>query len=160
LKKMAQDIVGLTLLEAQELKTILKDEYGIEPAAGGAVMMAGPADGGAEEERLNLTSSSRARRFQDQRDRKKSAASLVLASKKQKTAGSRWQNQSVSKEEAEDVKGSWKQLALKSNWLNPLIMAGQGTYVPNLLLTNLADPLKMRVQLTRLNKGFHRKAFV
>jgi large subunit ribosomal protein L7/L12 len=56
---MAQDIVGLTLLEAQELKTILKDEYGIEPAAGGAVMMAGPADGGAaEEERLNLTSSS------------------------------------------------------------------------------------------------------
>ncbi|WP_390912270.1 50S ribosomal protein L7/L12 [Pseudosulfitobacter sp. SM2401] len=50
LKKMAEDIVGLTLLEAQELKTILKDEYGIEPAAGGAVMMAGPADGGADEE--------------------------------------------------------------------------------------------------------------
>jgi large subunit ribosomal protein L7/L12 len=47
LKKLAEDIVGLTLLEAQELKTILKDEYGIEPAAGGAVMMAGPADGGA-----------------------------------------------------------------------------------------------------------------
>ena len=36
LKKLAEDIVGLTLLEAQELKTILKDEYGIEPAAGGA----------------------------------------------------------------------------------------------------------------------------
>jgi large subunit ribosomal protein L7/L12 len=50
LKKMAEDIVGLTLLEAQELKTILKDEYGIEPAAGGAVMMAGPADGGGAEE--------------------------------------------------------------------------------------------------------------
>ncbi|GAB5449661.1 50S ribosomal protein L7/L12 [Gymnodinialimonas sp.] len=46
LKKLAEEIVGLTLLEAQELKTILKDEYGIEPAAGGAVMMAGPADGG------------------------------------------------------------------------------------------------------------------
>jgi len=44
LKKLAEDIVGLTLLEAQELKTILKDEYGIEPAAGGAVMM-----GAAEE---------------------------------------------------------------------------------------------------------------
>ena len=43
LKKLAEEIVGLTLLEAQELKTILKDEYGIEPAAGGAVMMAGPA---------------------------------------------------------------------------------------------------------------------
>ena len=44
LNKLADEIVGLTLLQAQELKTILKDKYGIEPAAGGAVMMAaGPA---------------------------------------------------------------------------------------------------------------------
>ena len=44
LNKLAEQIVGLTLLQAQELKTILKDKYGIEPAAGGAVMMAaGPA---------------------------------------------------------------------------------------------------------------------
>ena len=52
LKKLAEEIVGLTLLEAQELKTILKDEYGIEPAAGGAVMVAGPAGdaGGAAAE--------------------------------------------------------------------------------------------------------------
>jgi large subunit ribosomal protein L7/L12 len=57
LKKLAEEIVGLTLLEAQELKTILKDEYGIEPAAGGAVMMAGPAaDAGAaaEEEKTEF----------------------------------------------------------------------------------------------------------
>ena len=47
LKTLAQQIVGLTLLEAAELKKILKDEYGIEPAAGGAVMMAGPAGGSA-----------------------------------------------------------------------------------------------------------------
>ena len=47
LKKLAEEIVGLTLLQAQELKGILKDEYGIEPAAGGAVMMAGPAGGAA-----------------------------------------------------------------------------------------------------------------
>ncbi len=47
LKALAEQIVNLTLLEAQELKTILKDEYGIEPAAGGAVMMAGPAAGDA-----------------------------------------------------------------------------------------------------------------
>ncbi|MDO6725922.1 MAG: 50S ribosomal protein L7/L12 [Cognatishimia sp.] len=46
LKALAESIVGLTLLEAQELKTILKDEYGIEPAAGGAVMVAGGADAG------------------------------------------------------------------------------------------------------------------
>jgi large subunit ribosomal protein L7/L12 len=55
LKKMAEEIVALTLLEAQELKTILKDEYGIEPAAGGAVMMAGGGDaGGAEEEKTEF----------------------------------------------------------------------------------------------------------
>ena len=46
LKKLAEEIVGLTLLEAVELKNILKDEHGIEPAAGGAVMMAGPSGGG------------------------------------------------------------------------------------------------------------------
>ena len=56
LKALAESIVGLTLLEAQELKTILKDEYGIEPAAGGAVMMAGPAggDAAAEEEKTEF----------------------------------------------------------------------------------------------------------
>ena len=48
LKKLAEEIVGLTLLEAQELKTILKDEYGIEPAAGGAVMVAGGGAGGGD----------------------------------------------------------------------------------------------------------------
>ena len=46
IKKLAEEIVGLTLMEAAELKNLLKDEYGIEAAAGGAVMMAGPAGGG------------------------------------------------------------------------------------------------------------------
>ena len=46
IKKLAEEIVGLTLLEAQELKDHLKEEYGIEPAAGGAVMVAGGAAGG------------------------------------------------------------------------------------------------------------------
>jgi large subunit ribosomal protein L7/L12 len=51
LNKLAEEIVGLTLLQAQELKTILKDKYGIEPAAGGAVMMAaGPAAAAAPAE--------------------------------------------------------------------------------------------------------------
>jgi large subunit ribosomal protein L7/L12 len=50
LNKLAEEIVHLTLLQAQELKQILKDKYGIEPAAGGAVMMAaGPAAGAAAE---------------------------------------------------------------------------------------------------------------
>ena len=47
LKKLAEDISKLSLVDAVELKNILKDEYGIEPAAGGAVMMAGPAGGDA-----------------------------------------------------------------------------------------------------------------
>jgi len=47
-KKLAKDLTGLTVLEVNELKTILKDEYGIEPAAA-AVAVAGPAaaDAGA-----------------------------------------------------------------------------------------------------------------
>ena len=44
-KKMAESLVKLTVLEVNELKTILKDEYGIEPAAA-AVAVAGPAAGG------------------------------------------------------------------------------------------------------------------
>ena len=42
-KKLGDQIVGLTLKEAKELSDYLKDVHGIEPAAGGAVMMAGPA---------------------------------------------------------------------------------------------------------------------
>ena len=46
LKKIAEEISKLSLVDAVELKNILKDEYGIEPAAGGAVMVAGAATGG------------------------------------------------------------------------------------------------------------------
>ena len=42
LKKLAESLTGLTVLEVNELKTILKDVYGIEPAAA-AVAVAGPA---------------------------------------------------------------------------------------------------------------------
>ena len=48
IKKLGDKIVGLTLMQAKELADYLKDEHGIEPAAGGAVMMAGPAAGGGE----------------------------------------------------------------------------------------------------------------
>jgi len=43
-KKLAEELVKLTILEAKELNDILKDEYGIEPAA--AAVVAGPAGGG------------------------------------------------------------------------------------------------------------------
>ena len=48
IKELAKEIVGLTLLEAQQLKDHLKEEYGIEPAAGGAVVMAGASGGDGE----------------------------------------------------------------------------------------------------------------
>jgi large subunit ribosomal protein L7/L12 len=51
IKAVGDKIVALTLMQAKELADYLKEEYGIEPAAGGAVVMAGPvaAGGGAEE---------------------------------------------------------------------------------------------------------------
>ena len=47
LAKLAEELVNLTVKDVQELATILKDEYNIEPAAAAAVM-AGPAAGGAD----------------------------------------------------------------------------------------------------------------
>ena len=46
--KIGDEIAGLSLKEAVDLADYMKDAYGIEPAAGGAVMMAGPAGGGDE----------------------------------------------------------------------------------------------------------------
>ena len=46
IKKLAEDLVNLTVKEVNELATVLKDEYGIEPAAA-AVAVAAPAAGGA-----------------------------------------------------------------------------------------------------------------
>ncbi len=50
IKEIGDKIVALTLMQAKELGDYLKEEHGIEPAAGGAVMMAGPAAGGEEAE--------------------------------------------------------------------------------------------------------------
>ena len=47
LKQIAETLVNLTVKEVSELATIMKDEYGIEPAAA-AVAVAGPAAGGGE----------------------------------------------------------------------------------------------------------------
>jgi len=55
IKKLGDKIVGLTLMQAKELGDYLKDEHGIEPAAGGAVMMAGPATQGPAEEKEEKT---------------------------------------------------------------------------------------------------------
>jgi large subunit ribosomal protein L7/L12 len=47
LKKLAEQLVGLTVLEVNELGTILKDEYNIEPAAAAVAVAAAPAAGDA-----------------------------------------------------------------------------------------------------------------
>ncbi len=47
IKKIAEQLVGLTVLEVNELKTVLKDEYGIEPAAAAVAVAAAPAEGAA-----------------------------------------------------------------------------------------------------------------
>ena len=109
LKKMAEDIVGLTLLEAQELKTILKDEYGIEPAAGGAVMMAGPADGAgaAAEEQTEFDVILKAAGAQKINVIKEVRAITGLGLKEAKElveAGGKAVKEQVSKDEAEEVK--------------------------------------------------------
>lgn len=49
-KKLAEELVKLTVLEVNELKNVLKDEYGIEPAAAVAAVAAAPAEGGAAAE--------------------------------------------------------------------------------------------------------------
>ena len=112
LKKLAEEIVGLTLLEAQELKTILKDEYGIEPAAGGAVMMAGPAAGdagaAAAEEQTEFDVILKAAGAQKINVIKEVRAITGLGLKEAKElveAGGKAVKEQVSKDEAEEIKG-------------------------------------------------------
>lgn len=47
IKAIAEELVNLTVKEVNELATILKEEYGIEPAAAAVAVAAGPAAGGA-----------------------------------------------------------------------------------------------------------------
>ncbi|GGO62393.1 LSU ribosomal protein L12P [Roseovarius pacificus] len=110
LKKLAEEIVGLTLLEAQELKTILKDEYGIEPAAGGAVMMAGPAGdagGAAAEEQTEfdvILKSAGASKINVIKEVRGITGLGLKEAKELVEAGGKAVKEGASKEEAEDIK--------------------------------------------------------
>lgn len=55
LKQFAEQLVNLTVKEVNELATILKDEYGIEPAAAAVVVAAGAGEGAAEEAQTEFT---------------------------------------------------------------------------------------------------------
>jgi large subunit ribosomal protein L7/L12 len=109
LKKLAEEIVNLTLLQAQELKQILKDDYGIEPAAGGAVMMAGPAAGPVEaaEEKTEFDVILKEAGAQKINVIKEVRAITGLGLKEAKDlveAGGKAVKEGVSKAEAEDIK--------------------------------------------------------
>lgn len=54
IKVIAETLVNLTVKEVSELAAILKDEYGIEPAAAAVVVAAGAAEGAAEEEKTSF----------------------------------------------------------------------------------------------------------
>ena len=56
IKAIAEELVNLTVKEVNELATVLKDEYGIEPAAAAVAVAAGPAAAGAaaEEEKTSF----------------------------------------------------------------------------------------------------------
>ncbi|MDZ7658864.1 MULTISPECIES: 50S ribosomal protein L7/L12 [unclassified Fodinibius] len=53
-KDLAEQLVNLTVKEANELAEFLEEEYGIEPATGGAVVAAGGGEGGGEEEQTEF----------------------------------------------------------------------------------------------------------
>ncbi len=110
LKKLAEEIVNLTLLEAQELKTILKDEYGIEPAAGGAVMVAAAGDAGAAgagEEQTEfdvILKSAGASKINVIKEVRGVTGLGLKEAKELVEAGGKAVKEQVSKEEAEDIK--------------------------------------------------------
>jgi len=111
LKKLAEEIVGLTLLEAAQLKTILKDEYGIEPAAGAVAVAAGPAAAAAPaeaaEEQTEFDVILKAAGAQKINVIKEVRAITGLGLKEAKDlveAGGKAVKEGVSKTEAEDIK--------------------------------------------------------
>ena len=115
LKSLAEQLVNLTLLEANELKNILKDDYGIEPAAGGAVMMAGPAAaeaGPAEEEKTEFDVILKAAGEKKINVIKEVRAITGLGLKEAKDlveAGGKAVKEGISKAEAETIAGKLKE---------------------------------------------------
>ena len=111
IKKLAEEIVGLTLLEAQELKEVLKEEYGIEPAAGGAVMVAGGAggdaggDAGAEKDEFDVILKSAGDKKINVIKEVRGITGLGLKEAKELVeAGGKAVKEGASKDEAEEIK--------------------------------------------------------
>ncbi|SET78370.1 50S ribosomal protein L7/L12 [Oceanicella actignis] len=119
LKKLAEELVNLTLIEANELKNILKEEYGIEPAAGGAVVMAGPAGdagGAAEEEKTEfdvILVSAGDKKINVIKEVRAITGLGLKEAKELVEAGGKAVKEGVSKDEAEEIKKKLEEAGAK-----------------------------------------------
>jgi large subunit ribosomal protein L7/L12 len=123
-KKLADELTKLTVLEVNELKNVLKDEYGIEPAAAVAAV-AGPAGGGAEAD-AEETKSEYDVMLKDAGAQKvavikavKDITGLGLGEAKAIVdSAPKAVIEKASKDDAENAKRLWKKPAPQSKWLN------------------------------------------
>ena len=121
IEKLAEEIVGLTLLEASQLKDLLKDKYGIEPAAGGAVMMAGPAagadaGGAAEEEKTEfdvILVEAGAKKINVIKEVRAITSLGLKEAKELVEAGGKAVKEAATKEEAEEIKKKLEEAGAK-----------------------------------------------
>ena len=117
LKALAEQLVNLTVKEVNELAAILKDEYGIEPAAA-AVVVAGAAEGGAaaEEEKTNfdvVLKSAGASKLQVVKAVKESCGLGLKEAKDLVEAAPKMVKEGASKDEAEDLKKKLEEVGAK-----------------------------------------------
>ena len=113
LKAFAEQLVNLTVKEVNELAQILKDEYGIEPAAAAVAVAAGPAAGPAAEEKTSfdvVLKSAGANKLNVVK-KVKDLAGLGLKEAKELVDGApSTVKEGLSKAEAEDLKNSLEDL--------------------------------------------------
>ena len=108
LNKLAEELVGLTLLQAAELKNILKDKYGIEPAAGAvAVAMPGAGAAAAVEEKTEFNVvlvDAGAKKIEVIKEVRAITGLGLKEAKDLVEAGGKTVKEAVAKAEAEDIK--------------------------------------------------------
>lgn|SRR5574344_1963419 len=109
IKAIAEELVNLTVKEVNELATVLKDEYGIEPAAAAVAVAAGPAAGGeaAAEEKTSfdvILKSAGAAKLQVVKAVKEACGLGLKEAKDLVDAAPSTVKEGLSKEEAENLK--------------------------------------------------------
>ena len=116
-KKLAEELVNLTVKEVNELATILKEEYGIEPAAAAVAVAAAPAAAGeaaAEKSTFDVILKSAGQAKLQVIKVVKDVAGLSLGDAKALVDGApKAVKEGVSKEEAESIKASLEEAELK-----------------------------------------------